>query len=82
MVIKLLIEKGAWQNLLGRKYVCSKAISQLKFESWDSHFWASLVAKQIHFFCYKSFIVMDGSEIYLEDSWLVNIPMWEQYPTL
>ena len=60
---RLLTEDGVWQNMLKRKYVGSKAISQVLWKPGDSHFWAGLMATKKHFFSYGSFSIEDGSEI-------------------
>jgi hypothetical protein len=37
-LFKLLTEDGVWQTLLRRKYIGSKAISQVFWKLGDSHF--------------------------------------------
>ena len=60
-LFKLLTEEGVWQTLLKRKYVGSKAISQVSWKSGDSHFWAGLMATKKFFLPYGSFSIKDGS---------------------
>jgi hypothetical protein len=60
---RFLTEDGVWQTLLRRKYVGSKAISQVIWKPGDSHFWAGIMATKKHFFPYGSFTIGDGSEI-------------------
>ena len=80
---KLLSEEGTWQTLLRRKYVGSKALSQVVWRPGDSHFWAGLMATKKHFFRFGKFAIRDGSEIrFWEDKWLGNAPLKDQYPAL
>jgi hypothetical protein len=43
-LFKLLTEDGVWQTLLKRKYVGTKALSQVLWKPRDSHFWVGLMA--------------------------------------
>jgi hypothetical protein len=80
---KLLTEEGIWQTLLKRKYIGSKALSQVIWKPGDSHFWAGLMETKKFFFPYGSFSIKDGSEIrFWEDIWLGNTTLREQYPAL
>jgi hypothetical protein len=82
-LFKLLTENGMWQTLLKRKYVGSKALSQVSWKQGDSHFWAGLMATKHKFFRFGQFLIKDGSPIRLwEDSWLGNAPLREQYLAL
>jgi hypothetical protein len=70
-------------NLLKRKYIGSKAISQMLWKPGDSHFWAGLMATKKFFFRYGTFSIKDGSRIHFwEDSSLGNSPLSEQYHAL
>jgi hypothetical protein len=72
-----------WQTLLKRKYVGSKALSQVSWKQGDSHFWAGLMATKSKFFRFGQFSIKDGSLIrFWEDSWLGNAPLREQYHVL
>ena len=72
-LFKLLTEDGVWQTLLRRKYVGSKALSQVYWKLGDSHFWAGLMATKKSFFHYGTFDIQDGTEIrFWEDKWLGN----------
>ena len=62
-LFKLLSEEGVWQTLLRRKYVGTKALSQIVWKSGDSHFWAGLMASKNKFFRFGKFSIRDGSEI-------------------
>ena len=82
-LFKLLSEDGVWQTLLRRKYIGSKALSQVSWKPGDSHFWAGLMATKKHFFRFGSFNIKDGTEIrFWEDKWLGNTTLREQYPSL
>jgi hypothetical protein len=61
---KLLTEDGAWQTLLKRKYVGTKALSQVLWKPGDSHFWAGLMATKKFFFLYGTVSIKDGSQIH------------------
>ena len=75
---KLLTEIGVWQTLYKRKYIGSKALSQVYWKPGDSHFWAGLMATKKHFFRFGSFSIKDGSEIrFWEDKWLGQTTLWE-----
>jgi hypothetical protein len=78
-LFKLLTEDGVWQTLLKRKYIGSKALSQVIWKPGDSHFWAGLMATKNFFFRYGTFSINDESHIHFwEDSWLNNVPLREQ----
>src|SRR5438105_4158864 len=80
---KLLTEDGVWQTLLRRKYIGSKALSQVCWKPGDSHFWAGLMAMKKLFFRFGSFNIKDGTEIrFWEDKWLGVATLREQYPAL
>ncbi len=36
---KLINEEGVWQDLLKRKYLYNKSITQVEKKQGDSHFW-------------------------------------------
>jgi hypothetical protein len=74
---------GVWQTLLRRKYIGSKALSQVFWKPGDSHFWAGLMATKKHFFGHGKFLIKDGSEVrFWEDKWLGLTSLREQYPAL
>jgi hypothetical protein len=79
----LLTEDGIWQTLLRRKYVGSKALSQVLWKTGDLHFWAGHMATKKHFFGHGTFSIKDGSEIrFWEDKWLGNTSLRGQHPAL
>lgn len=61
-LFKLLTWDGVWQTLLRRKYIGSKALSQINWKPRDSHFWAGLMHAK-NSFRFGSFLIKDGSEI-------------------
>jgi hypothetical protein len=82
-LFKLLTEDGIWQTLLKRKYVGSKALSQVSWKQGDSHFWMGLMTVKSKIFRFGHFLIRDGSQIRIwEDKWLGNAPLREQYPAL
>jgi hypothetical protein len=60
-LFKLLTRNGVWQTLLKRKYIGSKALSQVHWKHGDSHFWAGLMASKKYFFPHGTFSINDGS---------------------
>jgi hypothetical protein len=56
---RLLTEAGVWQQLLRKKYVGSKTISQVIWKPGDSHFWAGIMETKKHI----SHMVLSPSEI-------------------
>ena len=68
-------EDGVRQKLMRMEYVGLKAIFQLHWKRWDSHFWADREEK---FFRYGSFIIEDELEnCFWEDFWLGTIHLPE-----
>jgi hypothetical protein len=82
-LFKLLTEDGIWQNILKKKYIGLRALSQVLWKPGDSHFWAGLMATKKHFFGLGTFSIKDGSEIrFWEDKWLGATSLREQYSAL
>jgi hypothetical protein len=78
-LFRLLTGDGVCQTLLRRKYVGSKAFSQIFWKLDDSHFWAGLMATKKHFFGHGKFSIKDGSEVrFLEDKCLGATTLREQ----
>jgi hypothetical protein len=48
-LFKLLTKDGVWQTLLKRKYIGSKALSQVIWKPGDSYFWAGMMATKRFF---------------------------------
>jgi hypothetical protein len=47
---RLLSEDGVWQNMLRRKYIGPKAVSQVTWKPGNSHFLVGIMATKKHFF--------------------------------
>jgi hypothetical protein len=82
-LFKLLSEKGVWQELLQKKYLRGKTLSQVQAKPADSHFWKGIMGVKDEFFHLGSFNVGDGNSTrFWEDVWLGDTPLSEQYPSL
>jgi hypothetical protein len=82
-LFKRLTENGVWHTLLKRKFMGTKALSQVLWKPGDSHFWAGMMATKKFLFHYGTFSIKDGSQIrFWEDSWLGNSPLSEQFSAL
>nr|AAP04197.1 hypothetical protein [Oryza sativa Japonica Group] len=80
---KLINEEGVWQDLLKRKYLYNKSITQVEKKQGDSHFWSELMKVKNTFLDMGSWIVNDGEQIrFLEDKWLGNLALKDKYPSL
>jgi len=80
---KLLTTEGTWQQMLHKKYLGSKPLSQVQWKNGDSHFWASLMKVKPDFLRFGSFIIQDGSQVrFREDRWLGQSTLRQQYPCL
>jgi hypothetical protein len=62
-LFRFLTENGARQDLVRRKYVGSKVLSQDYWKPGDTHFWAGLMAIKKDFFFFGSFNIKDDSKI-------------------
>jgi hypothetical protein len=62
-LFKLLTTEGTWQQMLRRKYLRSKPLSQVQWKNGDSHFWASLMKVKRDFLRFGTFIIQDGSQV-------------------
>jgi hypothetical protein len=82
-LFKLLTEKGMWQELLHKKYIKDKMLSQVQEKPTDSPFWKGLIRVKNDFFSRGSFKVENGTSVHFwEDIWLGNMPLADQYPSL
>jgi hypothetical protein len=69
--------------MLRRKYIGSKALSQVVWKPGDSYFWAGLMALKEIFFRHGTFSINNGTHIWFwKDIWLGNAPLCVQYPAL
>jgi hypothetical protein len=57
---KLINSEGAWQELLHKKYLYNKTLSQLTVHPHDSPFWRGLMKVKEEFFKRGSFVVNSG----------------------
>jgi hypothetical protein len=82
-VLKLLNEDGVWQQMLRKKYLKGKTLSQVERRKGDSHFWAGLMEVKNLVIERGRFQVIDGSETrFWEDLWLGREPFSVKYPAL
>jgi hypothetical protein len=80
---KLINEEGVWQNLLKRKYLYNKSITQVDKKQGDSHFWSGLMKVKSTFLDMGSWILNDGEQIrFWEDKWLGNLAFKDKFPSL
>ena len=82
-LFKLINEDGVWQNLLRRKYLTNKAITQVYKRPGDSHFWSGLMKVKDDFLAHGYFRIQKGTQVrFWEDIWLGNKPLRDVYPSL
>jgi hypothetical protein len=82
-LFKLFNEEGGWQELLKRKYLANKSLTQVKRRPGNSHFWAGLMKVKDQFIAGGSFQIRSGSEArFWEDVWLDDKPLRLKYPSL
>jgi hypothetical protein len=68
---KLINEEGMWRELLYKKYLNSKNLSQVSAKPTDSPFWKGLMNVKDEFFKRGSFVVGNGlTTRFWEDIWL------------
>ncbi len=80
---KLINEEGVWQDLLKRKYLYNKSITQVNQKQGDSHFWSGLMKVKSTLLDMGSSIVNDGKQIrFWEDKWLGNLAFKDKYLSL
>jgi hypothetical protein len=48
-LFKLINENGVWQNLLRKKYLSNKSLTQVQYKPGDSHFWSALMKVKVDF---------------------------------
>jgi hypothetical protein len=80
---KLINEEGMWQELLHKKYLSSKTLSQVSANPTDSPFWKGLMKVKDEFFKRGSFQIGNGqSTRFWEDIWLGQRSLASEYPSL
>jgi hypothetical protein len=80
---KLLNEDGMWQEILHKKYLHSKTLSQVSAKPNNSSFWKGLINVKEEFISRGSFVVGNGLKTrFWEDTWLGDRPLADDYPLL
>jgi hypothetical protein len=59
---KLLNEEGLWQQILKRKYLKNKTLSQVEKKKGDSHFWSGLMQVKRLVLERSRFKIQDGTQ--------------------
>ncbi|WVZ49927.1 hypothetical protein U9M48_001242, partial [Paspalum notatum var. saurae] len=81
-LFKLLTEDGLWQDLR-KKYLHSKAITQVSKQPVDSQFWVGLMHVKEQVLSFGSFKLQNGKQIrFWEDRWVGDKPLMLTYPML
>ena len=82
-VFKLLNEEGLWQEVLRRKYVKDKCLTQIEKRPGDSHFWSGLMDVKDIMLQYGRFKVSSGDQTrFWEDMWVGQQPLMRRFPDL
>jgi hypothetical protein len=82
-LFKILNEEGVWQELLHNKYLHGKTLSQVTAKPTDTQFWKGLMRVKEDFFSRGSFKIGNGHMArFWEDTWLGDLPLAIQYPSL
>jgi len=76
-------EDGIWQNLLKRKYVKDKCLTQIGRRPGDSHFWSCLMEAKLILLQYGRFKVNNGCQTrFWEDVWVGHQSLKQRFPSL
>jgi hypothetical protein len=79
----LINEEGVWQEILKKKYLKNKTLSQVEKKRGDSHFWSGLMDVKNMFLERGHFSVQDGAQTrFWEDLWLGDEPFMTKYASL
>jgi hypothetical protein len=82
-IIKLLNEEGLWQQILKRKYLKNKTLSQVEKKKGDSHFWSGLMQVKKLVLERGRFKIQNGTQTrFREDLWIGREPLMTKYPSL
>jgi hypothetical protein len=82
-LFKLLNEEGLWQDLLRKKYLKNKTLSQVETKKGDSQFWSGLMEVKKEFLDRGRFVVHEGNQVlFWEDLWIGNKPLMKEFPSL
>lgn len=78
-----LMNEGVWEEIIQNKYLKTKTLSQVTAKPTDSPFWKGLMNVKDEFFKRGSLVVGNGQNTrFWEDTWLGDLPLKDQYPTL
>lgn len=61
-LFRLINKDGVWQNLLRRKYLYNKSLTQVQHRPRDSHFWNGLMKVKHAFLSCGTFTVHSGNK--------------------
>ena len=82
-LVRLINEDGIWQQLLKRKYLKNKTLSQVVKQPGDSQFWVGLMEVKEHLLDRGKFLVQNGEQVrFWEDWWIGHEPLMKQFPDL
>jgi hypothetical protein len=83
MVIQILNEEGVWQNMIKKKYLQNKTLSQVGKRKGDSQFWKGLMDVKDNFLERGRFVVHSGQQTdFWRDLWIGNKPLMKAFPSL
>jgi hypothetical protein len=78
-----LNEDGLWQQILRKKYLKGKTLSQVVKKAGDSHFWSGLMEVKDLVLSRGKFKVQNGTQArFWEDPWLGKVPLMLVYPNV
>jgi hypothetical protein len=82
-IFKLANEDGVWQDILRKKYLVNKTLSQAQKKKGDSQFWSGLMEVKNILLERGKFEVHDGTQTrFWEDLWIGREPLMKSYPSL
>ena len=84
-MFKLLNEEGLWQDILRKKYLQNKTLSQVKKRRGDSQFWTGLMEVKDQFLARGHFLIHSGAghqASFWEDLWMGDKPFKVMFPSL
>jgi len=82
-LVQIMNEDGTWQQVLRRKYLKNKPLSQVIKQPRDSHFWSGLMEAKEFLLAQGKFVVRNGEQVrFWEDWWLGREPLMKQFPIL
>jgi hypothetical protein len=82
-IFKLLNEESLWQQILKRKYLKNKTLSQVERKKRDSHFWSGLMQVKELVLERGRFKIQNGIQTrFWEDLWIGREPLMTKFPSL